>query len=151
MGVKRSEQDLTKSFSSNVQPLLKLMDRAGNNFMKTVMDYRGADAETVIKSFTESQELNRRAAQKLKAILDSYYRLGFSEQDMINAFTDKGLKVDKSADVQKILRVLNNELDPVQIPDIALRQAMLEGGTGVSLPTNELIKIIEQYMKMGID
>ena len=151
MGVKRSEQDLTKSFQSNVQPLLKLMDRSGYNFIKTVQDYRGADSETVIKAFTKSQELNRRAAQKLKGILDSYYRLGFTEQDMAEAFTEKGIKGDKSADVQKILRVLNNQLEPIGIPDLAFRQANIQGGTGVSLPVNELIKIIEQYRQMGID
>jgi hypothetical protein len=127
------------------------MDRSGYNFIKTVQDYRGADSETVIKAFTKSQELNRRAAQKLKGILDSYYRLGFTEQDMAEAFTEKGIKGDKSADVQKILRVLNNQLEPIGIPDLAFRQANIQGGTGVSLPVNELIKIIEQYRQMGID
>ena len=151
MGVKRSEQDLTKSFSSNVQPLLKLMDRAGNNFIKVVQDYRGQDSEKVIEAFTESQELNRRASQKLKAILDSYYRLGFTERDMRDAFTDKGIKGSKPADIKKIMKVLNNQLDPVDIPGLAIRQSITPGGTGVSLPMNELVNIMEQYRQMGID
>ena len=151
MGVKRSQQDLTKSFSSNVQPLLKLMDRSGYNFIKTVQDYRGQDSDAVIKSFIKSQELNRRAAQKLKGVLDSYFRLGFSEIDMTNIFSDRGIKGDKSADLTKILQVLNNQLEPVAIPAVAMRQSEIEGGTGVSLPMNELINIMEQYRQMGID
>ena len=150
LGLKRGRQDITNSFRNNLNPMLKAFERADYEFLKATGDYRGADAEKLITAFDNSQALRRKQAQRIKSMLDAYYALGMDEVQMSNALSKEGILGDKSGDVTKILNILNNIYVPSQIPPIAMRQG-LSGGTGVQLPFNELLAIMNKYSTMGVE
>ena len=48
------------------------------------------------------------------------------------------------------MQILNNVFVPASIPPIAQKQ-QLPGGTGVQLPFNELLAIMNKYSTMGVE
>jgi hypothetical protein len=83
-------------------------------------------------------------------MLDAYYTLGVDEIEMNRALTKDGLLGVKGQDLTNIMQILNNIFVPSGIPPIAQKQ-QLPGGTGVQLPFNELLAIMNKYSTMGVE
>ena len=106
---------------------------------KVIGDYRYVKPEDVIKAYNKSQVEKRRSSQILKGVLDSYYALGLDEQRMAGSLTKEGILGNKSADMNKLLKIMANYFEPVSISDSARREAMGKGGAGTPVPLIELI------------
>ena len=150
LGLKRGRQDITNSFRNNLSPMLKAFERADYEFLKATGDYRGAEPDKLITAFENSQELRRKQAQRIKSMLDAYYTLGVDEIEMNRALTKDGILGAKGQDLTNIMQILNNVFVPASIPPIAQKQ-QLPGGTGVQLPFNELLAIMNKYSTMGVE